>query len=117
MAINNISNNQILNNPALQRSQTKEAQNDTDNNTVTNRPTGTNEAVEQNSADDTVTLSFGGQALRTEQAQGNEPPISPQEAANTANNISQLIRNNPQQAVQAFGVPDQRAVQSLLAAA
>jgi hypothetical protein len=114
MGINNISNNQILNNPTLQRPQTQDTQTDTGN--TGSQQTGSVE-TEQNPSNDTVSLTFGAQSFQTQGIQGNEPPISAQEAQNAANAISQSILGNPQQAVQVFGAPDYRAVQSLLSAA
>ncbi len=116
MAINNISSNPILNSPTYQKTQTRETTNDSalDNQ---NRSSDTTTASGQPTQDDGVLLNLGTQTMRAERTQEPRPMVSPREAERTANSLRQMMNDDPQQAAQAFGMPDNRMVQSLLAAA
>lgn len=115
MAINTISSNPILNNPTFQRTQTRETTHDPamgSQGRADQAASGSSSTPEEG-----VSLNLGSQALRPERALESRPTISPREAERTANSLRQMMNDNPQQTAQAFGVPDSRMVQSLLAAA
>lgn len=115
MAISTVSSNPILNNPTFQKTQTRETPADVSS---TETPARSNQTTGgEPSQDESVSLNISSQSFRTEQTRESRPTISPREAERTANSLKQMMNNNPQQAIQAFGAPDSRVVQSLLSVA
>jgi len=115
MSVSTISSNPILNSAAFQRIQSKETTNDPAAEALLKSDKQAAVQSDQDqSQDDNVSLNAGLQALRAEQTKSARPAISAHEAERTANSLKQMMSNNPQQAMQAFGIPDSRMVQSLL---
>ena len=116
MNINSVSSNPILNNPTFNKTQTRELPADQAQDTPVR--TGLAEsATESILKEDNVSLSGSFQTRHSEQVQATPSNISSSDAAQMAGHLKDMLNNNPSQAMQAFGIPDNRMVQSLLSAA
>ncbi len=116
MNVNSVSSNPILNNPTFNKTQTRELPADQGQDAII-RNDKTESTATSLLREDNVSLSSSGQTRRTEGGEPTRTSLSSGEAAQMANQLRDQLNNNPSQAMQALGVPDNRMVQSLLSAA
>jgi hypothetical protein len=108
MNVNSVSSNPILNNPTFNKTQTRELPADQALDAQTR--TDTRSILPE----DTLSLSASTPVLRPGQVQAASSELSADAAQTMTRTLTQLMNNNPSQAMQAIGIPDNRMVQSLL---